>query len=304
MNIPKIPENLDDWNIDILNELTKFVGIESETFDFKKESNELEEHICAMANTQGGILVLGVEQIKSKDGKKTIGFKKTGFSHGKEDLEKNKVTNGVLNLEPKPIVNIETIPEKDGKKFYMVIKIVNKNSDKPYFVTNTDQCFIRIHASKIRATRSIIFNLFSSSIEQRKNLETLKSACSLVKESFRHTLQDSQLAHPMSTMKISPLDLSFLRNSILTCEWFLREQNLWGEHTSQSSYTHGVTSLLHELDFFNVYINSYNLANDDEERRKLKGQLSSWSLGSSSEDSTIKMFDKIISVINEFLNNN
>ena len=131
-------------------------------------------------------------------------------------------------------------------------------------MTNTDQCFIRIHASKIRATRSIIFNLFSSSIEQRKNLETLKSACSLVKESFRHTLQDSQSAHPMSTMKIPPLDLSFLRNSILTCEWFLREQNLWGEHTGQSSYTHGVTSLLHELDFFNVY-NDFTAAHSNHQ---------------------------------------
>jgi len=304
VDIPKIPANLDEWTIEILTELTKFVGIESETFDFKKESNELEEHICAMANTQGGILILGVEQIKSKDRTKTIRFEKRGFSHGKEDLEKNKVTNSVLHLEPKPKVNIEIIHEKDNKKFYTIIKIENKNSDKPYFVTNTDQCFIRIHDSKIRATRSIIFNLFSSNIEQRKNLEILKSACSLVTESFRHALRDSYSASPDSAMKIPPLDLSFLRNSILSCEWFLREQNLWGGHTGQSSYTHGVNSLLHDLEYLNVYIKSYNLASNDSERLKLKSQLSSWSLGSSYEHSTIEMFEKIISSINEFLNKN
>jgi hypothetical protein len=54
VNIPTIPEKLDGWNIEKINELTKYAGIESEVFDFKKEPNELEEHICAMANTKGG----------------------------------------------------------------------------------------------------------------------------------------------------------------------------------------------------------------------------------------------------------
>ena len=182
MKIPSIPHTLDEWNIKKLDELTKYVGIESETFDFKKEPHELEEHICAMANTKGGYLVLGIEQIKSKDGKKIIRFKKIGFSHGKEDSFKNRITNSILLLDPIPDVEIEHIHENNGDKFYSVIKIENKNSNKPYFVKSTDQCFVRIHNSKIRATRSVIFNLFSTNIEQKKNLESLRSCCSLVKE--------------------------------------------------------------------------------------------------------------------------
>ncbi len=48
MKIPSIPDTIEEWNIEKLDELIKYTGIESDTFDFKKEPNELREHICAM----------------------------------------------------------------------------------------------------------------------------------------------------------------------------------------------------------------------------------------------------------------
>ena len=301
MQIPEIPQDPKEWTVDKLNELIKFVGIESNTFDFKKEPNELEEHICAMANSDGGFLVLGIIQVLSKDKKRTIKFEKRGFTHGKEDNLKNKITNSVLSIEPVPPVSFELIPEKDGKKFYIVIKIEKRISDKPYFLKSTDQCFVRIHNSKIRANRSIIFNLFSSSIEQKQNLERLKSACAQTKEAFRYAVEDVRNVSETSTMKIPPLELSYLRNASLSCEWFLREKNLWGEHTRQSSYTHGINSALHDLELLNIYIKSYNSAISQEERTSLKYQLSSWSSGSSYQVNTLEMLDKIINSIDEFL---
>ena len=226
MQIPEIPQDPKEWTVDKLNELIKFVGIESNTFDFKKEPNELEEHICAMANSDGGFLILGITQVLSKDKKRTIKFEKRGFTHGKEDNLKNKITNSVLGIEPVPPVSFEPIHEKDGKKFYMVIKIEKRISNKPYFLKSTDQCFVRIHNSKVRANRSIIFNLFSSSIGQRQNLERLKSACAQTKEAFRYAVVDAHNVSENSTMKIPPLELSYLRNASLSCEWFLREKNL------------------------------------------------------------------------------
>lgn len=301
MKIPTIPEKLSDWDIEKLDELIEYTGIESDTFDFKKEANELEEHICAMANTKGGHLALGIEQIKSDDGTTTIRFKKTGFSKGKEDNLKNRITNSVLLLDPIPDVEIEHIHENDGEKFYSIIKIENKNFNKPYFVKSTDQCFVRIHNSKIRATRSVIFNLFSTNIEQRKNLESLRSCCSLVKESFRHVLSGIYNVSPDSNMKISILDLFYLRNIAISCEWFLKENDLWGEHVGQRSYTHGINSLLYDLELMNTYISSYNDSHNTPERHDLKGQLSSYDLGSSFESKTIEMFDKIIIAVNKFL---
>ena len=301
MKVPTIPQNLGEWDISKLNELIQFVDIESETFDFKKEPNELAEHICSMANTRGGFIILGIREIRSKDRTKIIKFEKYGFSHGKQDVTKNKITNSVLAIEPIPLVEIEHIQEEKGGKFYTIIKIENKISDKPYFVKSTDQCFVRIHASKIRANRSTVLNLFSASIERRRNLENLKSACSQTKEAFRYALRDAYGVSDASTMKIPPLDLSYLRNISLSCEWFLRENDLWGEHTGQSSYTHGINSILHDLELLNIYIKSYNLATNQKERQSLKSQLSSWSLGGSYEENTLEMFDRIIDVVDKFL---
>src|SRR5690349_14071636 len=94
-----IPTNLDDWKPEILDELIKYVDIESENFDFKKEISELEIHLCAMANTSGGFLVLGIEEVKSSDSTKIISYKKTGFEKGKEDPMKLQVTNSIFNIE-------------------------------------------------------------------------------------------------------------------------------------------------------------------------------------------------------------
>lgn len=300
MEIPKIPHTLEEWNIEKLDELIQYVGIESDTLDFKKEANKLEEHICAMANTKGGYIVLGINQIKSKDGKKIIRFAKKGFTRGKEDNIKNDITNYALHLEPVPNMGIIHIHEKNGKKFYTVLKIENINSSKPYFVTSTDQCFVRIQASKIRANRSVIFNLFSTNIEQRKNLESLRSSCGLAKESFRHVLDGIHMVSPDSTMKTSTIDLSYLRNTAISCDWFLKENDLWGEHMGQRSHTLGINSLLHDLELMNTYVRSYNDSHNTDERHSLKGQLSNYSLGSSFESKTIEMFDKIIIAVNEF----
>ncbi len=42
MKLPEIPQNLNDWTVEIINDLIKIPHIESETFDFKKEQSELE----------------------------------------------------------------------------------------------------------------------------------------------------------------------------------------------------------------------------------------------------------------------
>ena len=132
MKLPKIPIKLENWDIEIINEIIKYVDIESETLDFKKEPNKLFKHICAMANTSGGFLVLGINQIKSDDGKTILRFEKTGFHNGQEDAIRNEIGNGVFCIEPTPTVEIKNI--SDNEKFYSVIKIENEISKKPFFI--------------------------------------------------------------------------------------------------------------------------------------------------------------------------
>lgn len=298
MGLITIPEKLEDWNIEILTELVNLSDIESETFDFKSEPNELHTHICAMANTSGGFLVLGIGEVKSSDGKK-IRFKKIGFAKGEEDQLHLKVGNSIVNIEPTPTVNLKPLVE--GKKFYTILKIENTISKKPYFIKDKGQCYVRIGNSSRPASRSTILNLFSNSVEQRNNIEKLRVASAVTKETLMHIASDIGIISCDSVMKIRPVDLSLLKNSVLSSEWFLIEKNLLGSHTGQRSYTTGINSILHELERFNVYIEAYNRATNPEERRNLIGHLYPWGIGSSSHVSTTTFLDAIITATNDFL---
>jgi hypothetical protein len=59
MSSPQIPLELEEWNMGVLDSLLKYREIERDSFDFKgRKLNELETHLCAMANTVTGILAL------------------------------------------------------------------------------------------------------------------------------------------------------------------------------------------------------------------------------------------------------
>jgi predicted HTH transcriptional regulator len=61
-----IPERIEDWDLQTLNKLVTLRDIERESFDFKgPKFQDLSDHICAMANTAGGYLVLGIDENKN-----------------------------------------------------------------------------------------------------------------------------------------------------------------------------------------------------------------------------------------------
>src|SRR2546428_7541756 len=119
MKSPLIPTELEEWKFETVDELTKYPDIESETFDFKKEPSDLYEDICAMANTQGGFIVLGISQIDSDNGKKILGFEKTGFELGEEDTLKNTVGNYAVKVEPLPVFDLKPVYDKKNNRFFM-----------------------------------------------------------------------------------------------------------------------------------------------------------------------------------------
>lgn len=255
MKLPTIPENPFEWDLTTLEDLINIPEIESETFDFKKEPNELEEHICAMANTRGGIIVLGIKEIKSEDGKRIIRFEKQGFPVGKEETIVNQIANSAYNIEPIPEVKIE--PLKDNGRFYTILKIESKNAEKPYFVKNTDQCFIRLHNSKRRASRSIILNLFSSVTQRKENIERLRSASYVLQEEISQTLDFLKELKPNSRSNTAPVDLTFIRNAVLEADYFLRENNLWGKSPNNFPFVFNTVELVNSYirDFFNGSLN-------------------------------------------------
>lgn len=295
-----IPERIEDWNITTINELIKYKDVESERLDFKSEINDLSIHICAMANTSGGFLVIGVREIKTQDGKSIIKFEKTGFKDGEQDNIKTQIGNSCYNVEPNPSIKVESISE--GQLFYPIIKIENEISKKPFFIKGKSQCFVRIDNSTRPASRTTIMNLFGNSIEIKNNVERLRVSSLLLKESIMHASSDVSILNWDSPMKIPLINLDFIRDVVLITERFLRENNLFGEHTSQSSYTTGINSILHKLETFNTYAKAYNSALDPEGRRQMYGHLLSWGVGSHNVEDAIKFLDQTSGICEEFLN--
>ncbi|MDE1876791.1 MAG: ATP-binding protein, partial [Thaumarchaeota archaeon] len=258
-----IPEKLEEFDIELLDKMINIPSIESEIFDFKDKPSDLHEDMCAMANAKGGFLVLGIGQRKGKDDKTLIGFEKIGFTKGEEDPLGNKINNFRFLVEPTPTIAINHIYENDGSKFYTVIKIESKTSEKPYFITNTDQCFVRLHSSSQRVGRTAILNLFTNSVEQINNLEKLRSSSVLLRDEFKQTLDYCRSIHPATTVKATPIDIAFMHNAVISNETFLRERKLLGG-TSED-----VIKILHILNKFNTQIEGYNNSVDPEEKRLL-----------------------------------
>ncbi len=299
MGLINKPQKLEDWNLNVINELINYPDIESENFDFKKEPNELSEHICAMANTVGGFIVLGIEEEKATDGKTIIRFKKSGFRGGEQDYITRQVGNQIIVIEPTPSLNISNI--LDGDKFFTIIKIENENSKKPFILKDKGQCYVRIHNSSRPASRTTILKLFSSSIKEKKDVEVLKIACLITKELLLHSGETISFTNFQSSMKIPIVDLTLLRAVILKADWFLMERDLLGAHNSAGGYSSGISSTLHKIGQMNTYIKSYNMASNEIERKELKSQLTSWNSQSSELHQIRRLLEDLIKAADDFL---
>lgn len=264
-----IPNVLHDWTIDVLNETIVLRDIESETFDFKgTEIKDLAKHICAFANTHGGFLVLGIEEITNGDIK--TGFQKNGFKLGKEDQIKNEIRNQQVQLDPIPGMDVKIIP--DAEQFFVVIHVQNNNFKKPFFVKNKNLCFVRIGPSTNTASRNTILELFSDTKTIIQNLENFRASVVILKESLIQTLEIFASISSNPPNRVPQLDLSLVRANVVKCESFLREHDLLGETTHNSVYP-GMTTILHTLDTLNSYIDGFSNSVDEDIKHDLQSQV-------------------------------
>ncbi|HEU4606368.1 MAG TPA: ATP-binding protein [Nitrososphaera sp.] len=105
VNLPKLPSRLEDWNMEILNRILDIHVVESDIFDLKGQGREkknlvppLAKHFCAMANTNGGTIVLGIDTVRDpEDTQKILGYEKNGYDIGTEDAIGLKISHEFLN---------------------------------------------------------------------------------------------------------------------------------------------------------------------------------------------------------------
>ena len=301
MEFNTIPDNLQDWSLETIDSLIKLRDAESENLDFKEIPSNLAKHISAFANTTGGFLILGIAPVKDTINKTVSGYKKMGFQIGKEDEIGLEISNNAFLISPIPLYKIKHI--EDGPVFYSVVKIENEISKKPFILKNKGQCFIRLDTASCPAPRSTIMNLFGVSIEYRKNIQNLKSACVLLKESLLWVtsyFEDIEIGYPL---RPAPVDLTILKSSLLTTMDFVSERDLLGCKTKTTARL-GITTVINTIEQLNAQLYVYNITESDKVKANALDMIFEDYRVLSEEIQLIPEFlDKVISKTTEFLAN-
>lgn len=261
MSFPQPPMELEKWNISILNELIKHSEIESERFDFKdRRMGDLAQDICAMANTIGGLLVLGIGQ-NEKNGK-LIEFLKDGWDNGDQDAVNTSIGNHVARIEPIPKIRLHVLPDTDGK-FYMILKVEPVVRDRPYIIKGSGASYIRIGNGSHPAGRDVIISLCRQTIERTTSVGNLATFSAMLRELLSHidnlatTVNQRQDA---TAYFIPEIDTSTFRQVSAATMWFLSENDLITANLVPGpERRHGLYSTINHLEELNGAIRRFNL---------------------------------------------
>lgn len=293
------PDNIDDWTLDVINELVKLRDVESEVFDFKdkdiNKEDKLSMHVCAMANTHGGFIVLGIKEVKNNNS--LTGFEKRGFRKGQEDKIKNDITNQQVQVEPIPDMETKTI--SDGEEFFVIIHVKNKKINKPYFLKEKG-CYVRVGASSRQASRNTVLSLFSDTNKHIQDLKAFKASVIMVSEAFAHSLHKFKTISSSPPNRIPQIDLTLLRANIVKCESFLLENGLLGQNPND--YKMEITNILHTIDTVNTYIDGFSGTTRSTIKSDLQKQvkMSGFTLYDDVED-VPRFFDLLVGKIEQHL---
>lgn len=298
-SVPAIPKDLNAWDVGLLDNLLNIPSVESETFDFKEARiGDLAVHICAMANTASGILVLGVEEDRSPSNQ-LLGFKKNGYLPQDEEKIRQRIRDFAYQVEPLPKVEMKVLA--DSGMIYFVVRVEGEDIKRPYTIKGKGQCYIRVLDSSTPATGSIIVNLISEQRQRIKNVNMLRVAALLLKEAVMETSQRIQSAGESNNFSVAPVDLTLIRSAVAMAEDFLVENNLMGGHTDTGSQYIGLHYYLYLIGLLNVMIDKYNYERDPARRGELARAMDNWSPNRSESAQVIRFLDGLIEHCNKFI---
>jgi hypothetical protein len=298
LSSPLPPRDLKDWNIEVLNKLVKLRDIEGDRFDFKGgDLGDLANHICAMANANEGIMVMGIDE--KKNGEYLVEFEKKGYPSGKEDSIKKQITDFIVQVDPPPKVTVESISDKEGR-FYPLMKIEGDERYKPYMLKNKGTIYVRINSSTVPASRITILNLFGNVRERLKDVRTLRTTCEATKNAYILTAQIIGHGNTSSWATIPPLDLTFLKAASMQAQWFLVEKGIYGE-VELKGYKSGMQTHLHSLEKMNAYIETFNRAGSPHDKGTIILELDTWQAQTAEFDKITGFLNRVIEESDKYI---
>ncbi len=130
--------------------------------DFPK-NEDLAKSVCAFANTEGGIILIGVEANKESNVPTDI----PGISM-KKGLEEKVTSICLSNILPKIMPEVKLCPFNltDERERAVLFVRINQSYNPPHYVWQTREILVRINCENVRADLQTIEDLF----ERRKKI--------------------------------------------------------------------------------------------------------------------------------------
>ena len=207
-----------------------------------------------MANTYGGFIIIGLDE-KKTNGVKS-GYNKFGWGLD-EDKINLQVANATHEVDPIPDVKLKCI--SDGGKTYVVIRITEEKSKKPFFIKD-GKCYVRIGSSSRPASRSVIMNLFEG-LEKKKNIASLLASLKVLKVELKDTRDYMHSISPKDQTRPTQVDVEFVVADVIKNQAFLVENGLFGEN-DDGCMTQGILKAIQTIRKLNVQIAAYNSVPD------------------------------------------
>ena len=144
----------------------------------------------------------------------------------------------------------------------------------------------------------MILNLFSEVVEKRKNVERLRASSSLLRDEIMRTTEFIEAIDTREPTNTAPLDLNFIRNSVLSSETFLQEKSLWSDKEYDS-----FPFVFNTIELLNSYIHKFNELTNVALRTQIRDMvISSGYVYKSNIIQVLKFLEKVIHECDEYLN--
>ena len=268
MDIPSIPQNLDDWNMDVIDSLLNIPTIESEKLECKREIrvDVLSKSICALANTRGGFILVGLGEKKADDGRKS-GYEKIGLDSD-EDTIRQQIASATHVIDPIPGIDPKCIGA--GGKMCVVIHVPEEKSKKPFFVADRG-CYVRVGSSSFPASRSVVMNLFEGQTRKR-NIASLLASLKILKVELGATVGYIGKISTRDQTRPAPVDVRFVMADVMKNQAFLVENKLFGD-VNGGYVTQGILKALQAVRRLNAQVAAYNTEPDPALKEKIRATI-------------------------------
>jgi hypothetical protein len=171
-----IPNNIDDWNYQLIENLVKDGFFETDKFDLKEDiphkndkngRERLEKSVCAFANTEGGFLVFGIKDDRSLSYKDRI----VGIDSNREFPR--EFGDKIANIEPHLYYHFRNPPISipDTSNVVHVFKI-DQSPERPHW-TSRRELYFRTNKGNEPMIYQQVKDSFLSEEQRRQKLRLL-----------------------------------------------------------------------------------------------------------------------------------